>query len=204
MKILTRRELAMVLADSKRLSARSANTRRNLIVVRLACCCGLRVSEIAGLTMTNVVVDGHRPHLRLPKAITKGKKARVVPLWWDAGTLADLAAWKAERVAQGARPSDPFVCSVQAHLQGRPLQRAAIRRRFLSACKVLGPARSRALTIHHGRHTFISHALAGGRSLAEVRAAAGHSNVSVTSAYLHIVVDDDEPVGHLFRFPPAE
>jgi site-specific recombinase XerD len=55
------------------------------------------------------------------------------------------------------------------------------------------------LTIHHGGHTFVSHALAGGRSLAEVRAAAGHSNVSVTSAYLHVVVDDEEPVGDLFH-----
>jgi len=36
------------------------------------------------------------------------------------------------------------------------------------------------LTIHHGRHTFISHALAGGRT-AEVRDAAGHSSVLVTS-----------------------
>ena len=33
--------------------------------------------------------------------------------------------------------------------------------------------RLRTLTIHHGRHTFISHALAGGRTLAEVRDAAG-------------------------------
>jgi integrase/recombinase XerD len=202
MKILTRTELATVLADAQR--SRSANARRNLVIVRLACCCGLRVSEIAGLTLADVIVDGQRPHLRLPKAICKGKKARVVPLWWDAGTLADLAAWKAERSHQGARPDDPFVCSVQAHRNGLPLQRAAIRRRFLSACKVLGRERCRALTIHHGRHTFISHALAGGRSLAEVRAAAGHSNVSVTSAYLHIVVDDSEPVGNLFRFPPVD
>jgi len=75
------------------------------------------------------------------------------------------------------------------------LQRAAIRRRFLTACKILGSARARTLTIHHGRHTFISHALAGGRSLAEVRSAAGHSNVAVTSVYLHVVVDDEEVVG---------
>ena len=54
-----------------------------------------------------------------------------------------------------------------------------------------------ALTIHHGRHTFISHALAGDRTLAEVRDAAGHANVSITSAYLHVAVDDDE-VGDLF------
>ena len=35
--------------------------------------------------------------------------------------------------------------------------------------KVLGLARQRTLTIHHGRHTFISHALAGGRSLPDVQ-----------------------------------
>jgi len=32
------------------------------------------------------------------------------------------------------------------------------------------------------------------------RAAADHSNVAVTSAYLHIVVDDQEAVGNLFRY----
>jgi site-specific recombinase XerD len=69
----------------------------------------------------------------------------------------------------------------------------------LSAYWVLGAERMKTLIIHHGRHTFISHALAGGRSLAEVRAAAGHSNVAVTSAYLHVVVADEAPVGRLFR-----
>jgi len=111
-RILTRRELATVLDDVKRSASRSANARRNLIVVRLACCCGLRVSEIAGLQLDDVLVDVARPHLRLRRETTKGRKPRMVPLWWDAGTLADLVEWKAERVAHGARGRDPFVCSV--------------------------------------------------------------------------------------------
>jgi len=36
-----------------------------------------------------------------------------------------------------------------------------------------------------------------GRTLAEVRDAAGHANVSITSAYLHVAVEDGE-VGRLF------
>jgi integrase len=71
--------------------------------------------------------------------------------------------------------------------------------RFRTACKVLGRERVETLTIHHGRHTFISHSLAGDRKLAEVRDAAGHANVSITSAYLHVAVEDDG-VGELFRF----
>lgn len=102
------------------------------------------------------------------------------------------------KARHGDGPTAPFICSVQAHRVGEPLQRHVIRRRFLSACKILGPERLRTLTIHHSRHRFISHALAGGRTLAEVRAAAGHSNVAVTSVYLHVVVDEREAVGDLF------
>jgi len=198
-RILTRRELTTVLADLTARASR-ANTQRNLIIVRLACCCGLRVSEIAGLQLDDVVADVQRPHLRLRRQITKGKRARCVPMWWDGGTLADLVAWKARRIADSARGTDPFVCSVQANRRGWALQRAALRRRFLSACKVLGLARLRTLTIHHGRHTFISHALAGGRTIAEVRSAAGHASLLTTSVYLHVAVDDDGEVGTLFAF----
>jgi integrase/recombinase XerC len=197
-RLLSRRELATILTDLAARARRSVNDRRNRIVVRLACCCGLRVSEIASLQLDDVVVDIQRPHLRLRREITKGRRARNVPLWWDAGTLADLKDWKVERLAHGARGTDPFVCSVQSNRRGQSLRRAALRRRFLTACKALGLARLRTLTIHHGRHTFVSHALAGGRTLAEVRAAAGHASLLTTSVYLHVAVDDDGEIGALF------
>ena len=123
----------------------------------------------------------------------------MVPLWWDSGTLADLAKWKAARLRLGATPDAPFVASLRLGRPMKTLSRHTLRRRFRTACKVLGRERLETLTIHHGRHTFISHALAGGRSLAEARDAAGHANVSITSAYLHVAVDDDG-VGELFRF----
>jgi integrase len=97
-RVLTRRELATVLADARAQAEQSLNAQRNLIIVRLACCCGLRVSEIGALRLDDVNVDGARPHIRLRRETTKGKKARCVPLWWDAGTLSDLAEWKAERI----------------------------------------------------------------------------------------------------------
>ena len=84
------------------------------------------------------------------------------------------------------------------HRRFTAFSRHTLRKRFRTACKTLGAARLEALTIHHGRHTFISHALAGGRTLAEVRDAAGHANVSVTSGYLHVAVDDEAGVGNLF------
>jgi integrase/recombinase XerD len=198
-KILTRRELASVLFDLKRKAPRSLNTRLNLIVFRLAACCGLRASETAQLQIADVRVEPSRPHLRIRNGAAKGGRPRTVPLWWDSGTLADLSSWKSQWLKDGAKPSDPFVASLRPGRQGTALSRFTLRKRFRTACKVLGPERLETLTIHHGRHTFISHALAGGRTLAEVRDAAGHANVSITSAYLHVAVDD-EGLGDLFRF----
>jgi integrase/recombinase XerD len=197
-KILTRQELGLVLFDLKQKAERSRNGRLNLVLFRLAACCGLRVSEIAKLRLDDVDLASRRPSVRIRRDVGKGGRGRWVPLWWDAGTLVDLTAWKAKRVADEARPDDPFICSQQRGAKVRALSRHTLRRRFQTACRVLGLERINRITIHHGRHTFVSHALAGGRTLAEVRDAAGHSNVSVTSAYLHIAVDDDTEPGKLF------
>jgi integrase len=132
------------------------------------------------------------------KSVLYGEgKPRRVPLWWDGGTLNDLAAWRAARLATGATGDQPFVASLQAGREALAFSRFTLRKRFRTACRVLGDERLRSLTIHHGRHTFISHALAGGRTLAEVRDAVGHSNVSITSGYLHVAVDEHD-VGTLF------
>lgn len=180
---------------------RSINQQQNLVIFRLATCCGLRVSEICGLTIRNVKLQAGRPHLFIPKEIAKGKKSRRVPLWWDAGTLEDISKWREERREMDAHVDDPFVvCLNQGEKYGEEMTRQACRERFKTAVRTaLGKDRADGATIHHGRHSFVSHALAGGRNLAEVRDAAGHANISITSAYTHVVGDDDE-VGDLFNF----
>ena len=198
-KILTRRELQMVLGDLSRKATRSPSTRLNLIVFRLATCCGLRASEIAHLQIGDVHIDLTRPHLRIRRGAAKGGRPRVVPLWWDAGTLDDILRWKADRLRNGCGARSPFVAPLRS---ARVFSRHTLRKRFRTACRVLGSQRLATLTIHHGRHTFISHALAGGRTLAEVRDAVGHANVSITSSYLHVAVDDHE-VGELFAAAKA-
>ena len=64
-KILTRRELTAVLADLRRKAPRSPNTRLNLVIFRLATCCGLRATEIARLRVGDVRVELPRPHLKI-------------------------------------------------------------------------------------------------------------------------------------------
>ena len=216
--ILSRQEITLVLGDLKRRGLRSVNSRQNLAIFRLATCCGCRASEIAGLRLQDIKASLAQPYIYISKAIAKRNKARKIPLWWDRSTLDDLILWKAERQQQGAKAEDYFVCVQSKRCFSQQLCRNNVRRRFQVACRVLGAERlvigqdtysataqkqgqcyHKQLTIHHGRHSFCSHALAGGRSLAEVRDAAGHADIATTSLYTHIV-QDGGAMGHLFEF----
>jgi integrase len=148
----------------------------------------------------DVRINLARPHIRVRNGASKGGRPRTVPLCWDAGTFEDLAAWKAERLRAGAECDELFPTSLIPDRVVRSFSCHTLRKRFRTACRILGASRLETLTIHYGRHTFISHALAGSRSLAELRDAAGHANLSITSGYLHVVVDEETVVGTLFQF----
>jgi integrase len=198
-KILQPNEIARVLADLARKSRRSLNTRMNRVIFRLSTCCGLRASEVAQITLADVQVDSSQPKIRIRREVGKGRKARKVPLHWDATTLSDLSDWKRFRREQGASDDAPFVCSQHRDTLGNHLDRRNLRKRFKVVCKCLGPERQAELSIHNGRHSFVSHAINGGRSVVEARDAAGHSSLAITSVYAHLV-ESDEQVGNLFNF----
>lgn len=211
-KILTREEVAAVLNSLRFRLGRYPNKRLNLTIFRLSCCCGLRVGEIVGLNVGDFILQGQRPVLEIRKEITKGKhnvtpsnptgkdqrKARRVPLWWDAGTLNDIRAWCELRLSRGAGRDDPFLVSGAKSGNVRRLLRSCAQKRWHTAIKVLGPERARQLSIHCGRHSFCSHSLWAGRSVVEVKNAAGHASLTTTSRYTHLL--DRECVPDVFAF----
>jgi site-specific recombinase XerD len=133
------------------------------------------------LHVADVRTELARRRIRIGNCASKGGPPRIVPLWWDARTLEDIATWMADRLRNGADYDEPFLASLIPGQAVKTFSRQTLRKRFRTAYKLLGAARLETLTIHHGCHIFISHALAGGRTLAEVRDAAGHANVSITS-----------------------
>jgi site-specific recombinase XerD len=195
-KVMRPEELALVIDQLTLKGVRSINARQNLVIVTLAAKCGLRVSEVVGINMSNVHVSAKPYNVVVTKAVGKGKKGRTVPIW-DVPTLKVLQQWKEEREKQGAKPSDPFVCSQAKSTLGKPLSRRNAQFRFKTALAPLGEERIERLSIHSGRHSFCSIALHHGKSLPDVQRAAGHSSVAVTSIYLH-ALGDDQPVDDLF------
>ena len=180
-RVLTTSEIETVLADLHRRGKRSANSRTNELVFRLATICGLRVSEIAALTMDNVR-PGNRPHVRVVNG--KGGKTATVPIP-DTATVRVLIDHIFDRRKTGARGRDPLVAKSGRNNAGQPFNRSELAKRFKTACRALGEERIASLSVHDGRHTAATQLLERGKSLATVRDFLRHSNIATTSAYLH-------------------
>ena len=184
-KILTAEEVRQCLANLP-----PGNPRT---VFRLATGCGLRESEIAQLRISDIVLHCQKPVINVRDEIAKKHHGGEIPLWYDGGTLEDIAAHYDMRLGQGARLDAPFVRG--AH--GTFVNRRTIHRWWKEALAPIGPYRQGQIRVHDGRHTAISHLLRV-RSLPEVRDFARHSNISVTSRYIHPVVVDDGAVGAVY------
>lgn len=99
-------------------------------------------------------------------------------------------AWVALRRAEGASDGDLLLVT----RFGRRITRGSARLQFISACRSLG----RRVTIHAGRHTFVSRALHEGVPIVAVMRAAGHSSLHTTSLYAHPYDNGSAPIGSVF------
>jgi integrase len=225
LEILTLDEIRTVLADGERRGRRSVQSRQNTIVFRLATCCGLRASEIAGLELRDVHAESDAPHIAVRKALSKrarGRKdrkryaeARRVPLW-DRETAAALRSWLAERRAAGAADHAPVVCVLVDHVQasgvilsptarstpGRALTREQVAVKFKRALRPLPAERRAMLHTHSGRHSFGTW-MARELPLEAVRDAMGHANIATTSVYLHVDPETPKKVTTVFASAPS-
>jgi integrase/recombinase XerD len=150
--------------------------RRDHALIVLAAQAGLRISELAALTVGDITL-GTGPHVH---TVGKGRKQRRTPLL--PATIAVLRAWIAER--QGAPGDSLFPTST-----GRPLSRDAIERRITlhaaKAAKGCPSLRSKHVTAHTLRHSCAMNLLQAGNDIAVIALWLGHEQVSTTSIYLH-------------------
>jgi integrase len=164
-KLLSLDEISTILAWLHHRRRRGRNFRLNCAIFRLACCCGLQVSEICRLELGHVRVCGS------PVVLVEGRRRRVVHIW-DQGTLIDLAVYKQHRVGQyGGGDDSPFLVGVST---GKRLTPDLAAKRWRALMRVtLGGQRARQLSIKSGRRTYPSFAAAHGRTLDEVSGALG-------------------------------
>jgi site-specific recombinase XerD len=150
--------------------------RRDHALLLTAVQTGLRVSELIGLTNTDVQL-GTGPHLR---TFGKGRKERVAPLTRQ--TVAVLKVWTRERRGY---PADPLFPT----RTGRPLTRDAIERRLAkhvsSAELRCSTLRSKRISMHVLRHTAAMMLLTAGVDTSTIALWLGHEQERTAHIYLH-------------------
>jgi integrase/recombinase XerC len=138
-------------------------TLRDRAILEVLYGTGLRVSELAGLTVRDVQTE-------LVRVRGKGDKDRVVP-------LAGQARAAVGRYLDGGRPRLALAASGDAlwlGTRGGPLDPRGVRR----------VARLRLGTFPHAlRHSFATHLLEGGADLRTVQELLGHVELATTQTY---------------------
>jgi integrase/recombinase XerD len=150
--------------------------RRDHALIVLAVQTGLRISELAALTVADVTF-GTGAHVH---TVGKGRKERRTPL--VPLTVAVMRSWLAERGGSPAAPLFPTST-------GRALSRDAIERRVaLYAARAVHRCpsiRAKHVTTHTLRHTAAMRLLLSGVDVTVIALWLGHEQVSTTSCYLH-------------------
>ncbi len=151
---------------------------RDWAILELLYATGVRISELIGLSLRDVDLDG-----QLVRVSGKGSKVRIVP-------FGGAAREALRRYLDSARPvlvaAAPGAGAGRLFLgrRGEPLSRKGawdiVQRRVRAA----GIARR--VTPHTLRHTFATHLLQGGADVAAVQEMLGHADVSTTQIYTHL------------------
>jgi len=151
---------------------------RNLAILELFYSTGMRLSELQGLSRSDIDLVSQQVKVR-----GKGRKERIVPIG-DAATLA-LRNYEAKR--------DELIRSIGARADrmavflsrmGRRIGVRAVQKAVTAFLREIDEEAG--LTVHSLRHTFATHLLDAGADLRAVQELLGHSSLATTQVYAHV------------------
>ncbi len=148
---------------------------RDRTLLELAYGAGLRVSELCGLTVTDLVLTE-----QLVRVFGKGGKERLVPL--GRGVIGVVSVYLHQlrpELDRGAAKG-----RVLLNARGEPLSRVGAWGIVKRAAKAAGI--TKAVTPHTLRHSFATHLLEGGADLRAVQEMLGHADLPTTQIYTHV------------------
>ncbi len=149
--------------------------QRDKAIVELLYAAGLRVSEIAGLDVSNLNLE-----TKEIRVWGKGSKERIVLMGEPAAAALDLYLRGGRNQLLGqSRTEALFVNRYGKRLSGRAIQ-MAIKRYAVEA------GLDKRVHPHMLRHSFATHLLDGGANLRVVQELLGHANLSSTQVYTHV------------------
>lgn len=152
---------------------KAAPNERDRAILEVLYGCGLRVSEVCSLKISEVYLKD-----MFVKVMGKGSKERLVPMAPStASAIMDYLS---------VRPESDAGCEDVLFLNrfGRALSRVAVFKMVKSVALVAGVDKN--LSPHTFRHSFATHLIENGADLRVVQEMLGHESILTTEIYTHV------------------
>mgnify|MGYP000707362542 FL=1 len=149
---------------------------RNQTIIEIMYSCGLRVSELTEMKISNIFFDES-----LIKILGKGNKERFIPLSSTAKKLLyNYITYNRKNLSQDKQSID----IVFLNNRGKKLTRVMVYNIINDAA--LEAKINKKISPHTLRHSFATHLIENGASIISIQKMMGHENVVTTEKYLHV------------------
>ncbi|MEE1317566.1 MAG: site-specific tyrosine recombinase/integron integrase [Prevotella sp.] len=149
--------------------------QRNHAIIEMLFSCGLRVSELVNLKLSNLYIDEG-----FIRVFGKGSKERLVPI--SRRAIEDLRYWFIDRNALSIKPGEQDY--VFLNRRGSHLTRTMILIMIKNTAADAGI--KKVVSPHTLRHSFATALLEGGADLRSIQAMLGHERIGTTEIYTHL------------------
>lgn len=153
--------------------------RRNLAIIEMLYSCGLRVSELSNLKISNLALEQE-----FIVVFGKGDKQRLVPI--GEGSIDIVKDWINDRMEmENVKDSERDYLFLSN--RGKHISRITIFVLIKDLAERAGITKN--ISPHTFRHSFATHLLEGGADLRSIQEMLGHESILTTEIYTHINVD---------------
>ena len=168
----------------------SKHGERNRAIIETLYSCGLRVSELINLKISNIqFIEGYL------KVTGKGNKERLAPIGSKAIKYMSLYINEVRIHQIIKKDNEDFVF---LNNRGSKLSRVMIFTIIKQLVKIVGIQKN--ISPHTFRHSFATHLIEGGADLRAVQEMLGHESITTTEIYTHL--DKDYLRSNLMQFHP--
>ena len=149
--------------------------QRNRAIIEVLFSCGLRVSELVSLHLSDLYLDQH-----FVRVLGKGQKERLVPI--SDAAIRELQLWFIRRNELKIKAGEADY--VFLNRRGNHLTRTMILIMLKGTAAAAGIKKT--VSPHTLRHSFATELLKGGADLRAIQAMLGHESIRTTEIYMHM------------------
>ncbi len=153
-----------------------AEGQRNRAIIELLYSCGLRVTELCELKLSNLYFNEG-----FIRVTGKGEKQRLVPI--SGRAIAEIEAYFEDRNRIEIKPGYEDYLFISERLK-KSISRIMVFHIIKELSALVGIKKN--ISPHTFRHSFATHLLEGGANLRVIQAMLGHESIATTEIYTHI------------------